>query len=78
MVEGIPAFFAASRYGIGLLGIMAIMFAASTIATYVILCLVSARGLERFSLGRFEKYGEIISGSFIAVLGIVFLIWPIA
>lgn len=78
MVEGIPAFFAASRYGIGLLGIMAIVFAASTIATYVILCLVSARGLERLSLGRFEEYGEIISGSFIAVLGIVFVIWPIA
>ena len=78
MVEGIPAFFAASRYGIGLLGIMAIVFAASTIATYVILCLVSARGLERLSLGRFEQHGETISGSFIALLGIVFLIWPIA
>ena len=31
MVEGIPAFFAASRYGVALLVLMAVVFAASTI-----------------------------------------------
>lgn len=77
MVEGIPAFFAASRYGIGLLAIMAVLFAASTIATYVILCVASASGMQRVNLGRFEEYGEVISGSFIALIGIVFLIWPL-
>lgn len=78
MVEGIPAFFGASRYGIGLLGVMAVVFAASTIATYVILCLASASGLQRLNLGRFEEYGEVISGMFIAVLGLIFVIWPFA
>lgn len=78
MVEGIPAFFAASRYGIGLLVIMAVLFAASTIATYVALCVASASGMQRLNLGRFEEYGEVISGSFIAFLGVLFLIWPLA
>jgi len=76
MVEGIPAFFAASRYGAGLLAVMAVLFAASTILTYVVLCLASASGMERVNLGRFEEYGEVISGSFIALLGLVFLVLP--
>jgi ABC-type nickel/cobalt efflux system permease component RcnA len=75
MVEGIPAFFAASRYGGGLLSIMAVVFALSTIATYVLLCVASASGMQRLNLGRFEEYGEVISGSFIALLGAVFLFW---
>lgn len=78
MVEGIPAFFAASRYGAGLLAVMAVLFAASTILTYVVLCLASASGMERVNLGRFEEYGEVISGSFIALLGLVFLVLPAA
>lgn len=76
MIEGIPAFFAAGRYGPLLLATMAVVFAASTIATYVALCVGSASGMARLRLGRFETYGEIISGSFIAVLGVVFLIFP--
>ena len=73
MVEGIPAFFAASRYGPALLAIMAIAFAAATISTYVVLCVGSACGIERINLGRFERYGEVISGAFIALLGAIFL-----
>ena len=76
MVEGIPAFFAAGRYGAGLLAVMAIVFAGATIATYVALCVASASGIQRLSLGAFEEYGEVISGAFIAVLGAAFLIWP--
>lgn len=78
MVEGIPAFFAASRYGAGLLAVMAVLFAAATILTYVALCLAFASGMERVNLGRFEEYGEVISGSFIALLGLVFLVLPAA
>ena len=77
MIEGIPAFFAASKYGIGLIVLMAIFFAASTIATYMILCVYSLEGLERIKLGPFEKYGEVLSGSFIALIGLVFLLWPV-
>jgi ABC-type nickel/cobalt efflux system permease component RcnA len=77
MVEGIPAFFAAGRYGAPLLVIMAVLFAVSTIATYVVLCVASAAGTRRLNLGRFEEYGEVVSGAFIAAIGAAFLIWPV-
>ncbi len=73
MVEGIPAFFAAAKYGAPLIAIMAVVFSVSTIATYVVLCVVSHRSLERMSFGPLERYGEVLSGLFIAALGIVFL-----
>ena len=77
MVEGIPAFFAAAKYGVGLLIVMALVFGASTIATYVLLCVYSAAGLQRVRLGAFERYGEVLSGAFIALVGIAFWIWPV-
>src|SRR5665213_771899 len=77
MVEGIPAFFAASRYGVPLIVLMSVVFAASTIATYVALSVGSAAGLSRLNLGPIERYGEVISGSFIALLGIVFGVWSL-
>ena len=73
MVEGLPAFFAASRFGVGLLVVMALIFTAATISTYVALCVASARGIARLNLGRFERYGEVISGAFIALIGAIFL-----
>jgi hypothetical protein len=72
MVEGIPAFFAASPFGSGLLAIMSIVFAISTVATYVTLCVASAAGAQAVDLGPFERYGEVLSGSLIALVGIVF------
>jgi ABC-type nickel/cobalt efflux system permease component RcnA len=78
MIEGIPAFFAAGRYGAPLLALMAVLFALSTIATYVALCVASASGMQRFNLGRFEEYGEVISGALIAAIGAAFLILPIS
>ena len=77
MVEGIPAFFAAVKYGVALLLVMAVVFAASTIATYVVLCVTSTAGLERIRFGRFEQYGEVLSGSFIAIVGAAFLAFPV-
>ena len=74
MIEGIPAFFAASRYGVWQLAIMSVVFAFSTVATYVILVALSVRGMERVSLGRFERYGEVISGIFVALIGAVFFL----
>ncbi len=76
MVEGIPAFFAAVRYGPALLAVMAIVFALSTIATYVTLCVSSAAGLQRMRFGAFERYGEVLSGTFIALVGAIFVIFP--
>jgi ABC-type nickel/cobalt efflux system permease component RcnA len=77
MVEGIPAFFAAGKYGVGLILAMSAVFAASTIATYVLLCVASTAGLQRIGLGAFERYGEVLSGAFIALVGLAFWIWPV-
>jgi ABC-type nickel/cobalt efflux system permease component RcnA len=77
MVEGIPAFFAAGKYGIGLIVVMAVVFAISTIATYVLFCVYSTAGLQRVRLGAFERYGEVLSGAFIALVGLAFWIWPV-
>jgi ABC-type nickel/cobalt efflux system permease component RcnA len=77
MVEGIPAFFAAGKYGIGLIVIMSVVFGISTIATYVVLCTLSTAGLKNVKFGNFEKYGEVFSGAFIAIVGLVFWIWPV-
>lgn len=76
MIEGIPAFFAASRFGVGQLVLMALVFGASTITTYVVLCDASTRGVQNVSFGRFERYGEVLSGALIAALGTVFLLLP--
>lgn len=75
MVEGLPAFFAASRFGLSLLVAMAAVFTLSTTLTYVGLCMSSTAGLQRLDLGRWEGYGEVLSGPFIALVGLVFLFW---
>lgn len=77
MVEGIPAFFAAAKFGAALIVLMSLCFALSTIATYVILCVFSDRALRRVSLGPLERYGEVLSGTVIAAVGIIFMIWPL-
>jgi hypothetical protein len=77
MVEGIPAFFAAGKYGAGLILVMSVVFAISTILTYVVLCVYSTAGLQRVKLGAFERYGEVLSGAFIALVGLVFWTWPV-
>jgi ABC-type nickel/cobalt efflux system permease component RcnA len=77
MVEGIPAFFAGGKYGVGLIILMSVVFAATTIATYLLLCVYSVAGLKRISLGPLERYGEVLSGAFIALIGLVFWIWPV-
>lgn len=77
MVEGIPAFFAATRYGAGLVIAMSAVFAVSTIATYVLLSTFSTAGLQRVWLGPVERYGEVLSGALVALVGVVFLFWPV-
>jgi len=77
MVEGIPAFFAAGKFGVGLIVLMAIVFGLSTIVTYVLLCVYSTAGLQRVKLGSIERYGEVLSGAFIALVGVAFWLFPI-
>jgi hypothetical protein len=76
MVEGIPAFFAAAKYGVGLILPMAAVFALSTITAYVLLCVNATAGLHRLRLGAFERYGEVLSGGVIALVGLIFGLWP--
>lgn len=76
MVEGIPLFFAAGGYGAGLIAVMAVVFAATTIATYVVLCVSSASRLRSLHFGAFERHGEALSGAIITVVGFVSWIWP--
>lgn len=78
MVEGIPAFFAAGKFGIGLIVVMAVVFAFCTIATYVLLSVYSTVGLQRIRLGALERYGEVLSGSFMALVGVAFWAWPVS
>lgn len=73
MLEGVPAFFAAGKFGVGLLTVMAVCFAISTIVTYVVLCVFSHAAFERVALGPLERYGEVFSGGVIAAVGLVFL-----
>ncbi len=77
MVEGVPAFFAAGKYGPALIAVMAVAFALATISTYVTLCVASVAGLQNVRLGSLERYGEVLSGAFIAVIGLVFLVFPV-
>ena len=56
---------------------MAAVFGMSTMATYVLLCVYSTEGLQRVRLGPVERYGEVLSGAFIALVGFVFLVWPV-
>lgn len=77
MIEGIPVFFAAGKYGASLIVIMALVFAASTILTYVLLCVYSTAGLQRVKFGTLERYGEVFSGAFIALVGLAFWVFPI-
>lgn len=74
MVEGLPAFFAASPYGLSLLSIMAAVFAVATIVTYVGVSVAGISGLQRISLGPLERYGEVASGVFVALVGVYALV----
>lgn len=77
MVEGIPAFFAAARFGPALIAVMSLVFALSTIATYVVLCVYSTKTLNRLRFGPLERYGEVLSGSIVALIGVIFFVWPL-
>ena len=48
----------------------------STILTYVVLCDGSVAGLEQVNVGAFENYGEVLSGLFIAGVGVACWEWP--
>jgi hypothetical protein len=38
---------------------------------------ISTAGLQRVRLGEVERYGEVLSGAFIALVGVAFWLWPV-
>ncbi|HXP93595.1 MAG TPA: hypothetical protein VN905_09010 [Candidatus Binatia bacterium] len=74
MFEGLPAFLAASTHGAALLAVMAVVFAVSTIATYVVTSVSAIAGLQRVSFGALERYGEVLSGLVVALVGVYSLL----
>jgi putative Mn2+ efflux pump MntP len=75
MIEGIPAFFAAGKYGTGTLAAMAVVFAAATIFTYVALCVTSFSAIARIKIRPLERYGEVVSGALVMLVGLAFAVW---
>jgi len=73
-VEVLPAFSAAAPQGLALLAVMAAVFAVTTIGTYVGVCAVSSVGIRNVNFGPLERYGEVLSGLVIALVGIFFLL----
>jgi ABC-type nickel/cobalt efflux system permease component RcnA len=74
MFEGLPAFLAASTRGPGLLAAMAVVFAIATVATYVLTSVSAIAGLQRASFGPLERYGEVLSGLLVALVGVYSLL----
>lgn len=74
-LEVTPAFLASAPYGwIGFVAVAA-TFSVASVATYVVTCVVSHAGLQQIAAPAVERYGEIASGAFVAIVGILLLIW---
>jgi hypothetical protein len=74
MVEGLPAFFAATPYGFSMIVMMAILFALSTIGTYVAVSVTAAAGCRNITSDHIERYGEFLSGAVVVAAGIIALV----
>lgn len=74
MIEGIPAFLAAAPYGVAFLALLSAVFAAATIVTYVAVSAAGIAGLQRASFGPLERYGEVISGALVMLVGLYALV----
>jgi putative Mn2+ efflux pump MntP len=74
MFEGLPAFLAASTRGESLIVTMAVVFAGATIVTYVVTSVSALAGLQRTSFGPLERYGEVLSGIIVALVGVYSLV----
>ena len=74
-IEVVPTFLAAAPLGIAAFLALSLVFSITTIGTYVVTCVLSAAGLEQFRYAPVERYGEVISGMLVSIIGVVFLIW---
>ena len=65
-----PILFGAAARGHGVLAATAVGFAVCTIGTMIGVTMVAIRGMRRFELPLFARYGDLISGLLIAGLGL--------
>jgi putative Mn2+ efflux pump MntP len=75
MIEGLPAFFAATPYGFSVIVTMAILFALSTIGTYIVVSVTALAGFKNVTGSHIERYGEFLSGAVVVAAGIIALFW---
>jgi len=73
MVEGLPAFFAATPYGFSVIAIMSVVFALATIGTYVAVSVAAAAGFQNVAGNHIERYGEFLSGAVVVAAGAIAL-----
>lgn len=52
---------------------VSVAFALATSSTYVMLCVASLAGLQNVRCGSLERYGEVLSGAFIALVEFLFM-----
>jgi hypothetical protein len=74
-IEVVPTFLAAAPLGIVAFIALSLVFSITTIGTYVVTCVLSVAGLEQFRYAAVERYGEVISGVLVSVIGVVFVTW---
>jgi putative Mn2+ efflux pump MntP len=74
-IEVVPTFLAAAPFGIVGFLALSLAFSVTTIGTYVVTCVLSVAGLEQFRYAPLERYGEVVSGILVALIGFAFLIW---
>lgn len=68
-----PILFAASTEGWTVIALAALGFASCTIGTMVGVTLFATRGMRRFDLPFFTRYGDLTSGALIAGIGLVLM-----
>jgi ABC-type nickel/cobalt efflux system permease component RcnA len=74
-IEVVPTFLAAAPFGIVGFLALSLAFSVTTIGTYMVTCVLSVAGLEQFRYAPLERYGEVVSGILVALIGFAFLIW---
>jgi nickel/cobalt exporter len=68
--EAIPIFFAAAAYGLTSSLLAIGVWMAATLGTMLAVVLVSLLGLRRLRMDAFERYGELVAGAVVLLMGL--------
>ena len=70
----VPILFASAAEGTGALVAAALGFSVCTIGTMAGVAVLAARGMQRFALPFFERYGDLFSGALVAAVGLLMML----